>query len=310
MSCFKLQCERNHAGESGGVSPRILSSSIMLLLVAGSFYLLGAAEPRRLTHDGRAKQDPVFASQGEAIDFAVYESQIQISLVRLQLANGEQTRINPKANTSEFEPAYSRNGTHMAFVQSRGNLNLKLVIRDLKTGQDAVFDAGGGFSGLHSPAFQPGTDRVFMSLPAKGGQQIASVNLQAQDRRELTTWAGITNWPSFSPDGRQILFASSKDGDYEIYSMDSDGSNLRRLTESNGRDTRPQFSPDASQISFVSVRDGNPEIYVMDRRGSQIRRVTNHPERDDYPSWHPNGRQLVLMSERLGKTDMYLVDVP
>ncbi len=302
MSCSNI-------GEANSLTTRILSCSIILLLIAGSFAALGADEPRRLTHDGRAKQDPVFAQQGEVVDFAVYESQIQISLVRLQLSNGDQTRINPQANSSEFEPAYSRNGSHMAFVQSRGNLNLKLVIRDLKTGQEAVFDAGGGFSGMHSPAFQPGTDRVFFSLPAKGGQQLASINLQAQDRRDFTTWAGITNWPSFSPDGREVLFSSSKDGDFEIYVMGTDGANLRRLTESTGRDTRPQFSPDGSQICFVSVRDGNPEVYVMDRHGTRVRRVTNHPERDDYPCWHPNGRQLVLMSERMGKSDLYLVDV-
>ena len=271
---------------------------------------VSAGEPRQLTHDGRAKQDPVFDPSGEAVDFAVFESRIQISLMRLRLADGEQTRINPKANASEFEPAYSLNGSHLAFVQSRGNLNLKLVIRDLKTGQEAIFDAGGGFSGMHSPAFQPGTDRVFLSLPAKGGQQLVSLNLQAQDRKEITTWSGITNWPSFSPDGREVLFASSKEGDYEIYVMHTDGSNLRRLTESPGRDIRPQFSPDGRQVAFVSVRDGNSEVYVMDRAGNQVRRVTNHPERDDYPIWHPQGRQLVLAAERSGKTDLYLVDVP
>lgn len=271
---------------------------------------LCAAEPRQLTHDGRAKQDPVFEPAGEAVDFAVYESPIQISLMRLRLSDGGQTRIHPKANASEFELAYSRNGSHLAFVQSRGNLNLKLVIQDLKTGQEAVFDAGGGFSGMHSPAFQPGTDRVVLSLPAKGGQQLVSLNLQAQDRKELTTWSGITNWPSFSPDGREVLFASSRDGDFEIYLMQTDGSNLRRLTESPGRDVRPRFSPDGRQIAFVSVRDGNSEVYVMDRSGNQVRRVTNHPERDDYPAWHPEGRQLVFAAERLGKTDLYLVDVP
>ena len=272
--------------------------------------LLAAGEPRQLTRDGRAKQDPVFAPQGDAIDFAVFESQVQISLVRLRLSDGARTRLNPQSNTSEFELAYSRDGSHLSFVQSRGNLNLKLIIRDLKTGQEAVFDAGGGFSGLHSPAFQPGTDRVFISIPAKGGQQLAAVNLQGQDRREITTWAGFTNWPSFSTDGREVLFASSKDGDFEIYVMHPDGSNLRRLTDSTGRDTRPRFSPDSSQISFVSVRDGNAEVYVMDRDGNRVRRVTNHPERDDYPSWHPDGRQLVLTAERQGKTDLYLVDVP
>ncbi len=283
---------------------------VVALLFVSDSELLPAGEPRQLTRDGRAKQDPVFAPQGDSIDFAVYESQVQISLMRLRLEDRQQTRLHPKANTSEFEPAYSRTGSHLSFIQSRGNLKLRLVIRDLKTGQDAAYETGGGFSGMHSPAFQPGTDRVFFSIPSKGGQQLVSVNLQGEDRREVTTWAGHTNWATFSPDGREVLFSSSKDGDFEIYVMHPDGTNLRRLTESPGRDTRPQFSPDGSQISFVSVRDGNAEVYVMDRYGTNVRRVTNHPERDDYPSWHPDGRQLVLTSERLGKTDLYLVDVP
>lgn len=296
--CSRLMCNM--------VSKRGIA---FVLFLACTSSLL-AAEPLQLTRDGRAKQDPVFAPEGEAIDFAVYETQIQMSLMRLTLADGKQSRLHPQANTNEFEPGYSRQGTHIAFVQSRGNLNLKLVIRDLKTKQDAVFDAGGGFSGMHCPAFQPGTDRVFLSLPAKGGQQLVSLNLQGQDRREITTWSGITNWPSFSPTGRELVFGSSRDGDFEIYLMQADGTNLMRLTEQPGRDVRPRFSPDGSQIAFVSIRDGNSEVYVMGRLGSHLRRVTNHPERDDYPNWTPDGKQLVFVSERGGKSDLYLVDVP
>lgn len=269
-----------------------------------------AAEPTALTRDGRAKQDPVFTPAGDALDFTVYETPIQMSLFRLNLATGSQSRLHPSANVNEFEVCHSRNGSHIAFVQSRGNLNLKLVIRELKTNQDSVFDPGSGFNGMHSPTFNPAMDRVVFSQPGKGGQQLVSVNLQGQDKQEITAWAGITNWPNFSPDGKDLLFASSRDGDFEIYLMEPNGSNLRRLTEQPGRDIRPRFSPDGRQIAFVSVRDGNSEIYVMTRDGSNVRRVTNHPERDDYPNWHPNGRQLVWAAERNGKIDFYLGDVP
>jgi len=272
--------------------------------------LCAEAVPIALTHDGRAKQDPVFSPTGEFLDFTVYETQIQMSLIRLNLSNGVQTRFNPAANTNEFELGYSRTGSHAAFVQSRGNLNLKLVIRDLTSGQDAVFDPGGGFNGMHCPTFTPAGDRVLFSQPGKGGQQLVSVNLQGQDRKEITTWAGMTNWPTFSPDGKDLLFASSRDGDFDLYLMGPDGGNLRRLTEGGGRDIRPRFSPDGRQIVFVSVRDGNSEIYVMTRDGTNVRRITNNVERDDYPLWHPNGLQIIWVAERGGKMDFYQLEVP
>jgi Tol biopolymer transport system component len=264
-----------------------------------------AAEPRQLTYDGVAKQDVVFVPGGAALVFATYETSIQISLMQLRLADGTVQRLHPNANTAEFEAGYSPDGRYYAFVQSRGNLSLKLVIRDTKEGQDAIFDPGGGFAGMHNPAFAPDLSRIVFSQPGKGGQQLVSCNLQGQDRRELTQFPGLTNWPSFSPDGQQLLFGSSRDGDFEIYLMRADGTQLRRLTESPGRDIRPRFSPDGSQIAFTSVRDGNPEIYVMQADGSHPRRITQSPERDDAPCWHPDGQHLLHVSERNGKFDIY-----
>ena len=264
---------------------------------------------QRLTKDGRLKKDPVFIRGGDEIVYTLQESPTQMSLMRLKLADGSSERLHPEATTSEFEATFTPDGRYYAFVQSRGNLNLKLVIRDTRQGKDAVFDPGGGFQSMSRPTIAPDGSRVVFSIPGNNGQQLNSINNQGQDRKPLTQ-ASLNNWPAFSPNGKQIAFASSRDGDFEIYAINADGTNVRRLTKSPGLDMRPAWSPDGKQVAFTSNRDGNYEIYVMNADGTNVRRVTNHAERDDYATWHPDGKRLAIVSERSGKFDLYLVDVP
>jgi Tol biopolymer transport system component len=269
---------------------------------------MASSKEQRLTNDGRMKMDPVFIKDGAELIYTVQESPTQMSLMRLKLADGSSERLHPDATTAEFEATFAPDGRFYAFVQSKANLNLKLIIRDTKQGQENVFDPGGGFAGMRRPSFAPDGSRVVFSIPANNGQQIHSVNNQGGDRKELTK-SSFNSWPAYSPDGKHIAFGSSRDGDYEIYVMAADGGQPRRLTNSPGLDMRPAWSPDGTELAFTSNRDGNYEIYVMKADGSGVRRLTDNPERDDYATWHPDGKRVAFVSERSGKVDIYLTVV-
>lgn len=269
---------------------------------------MASSKEQRLTADGRVKMDPIFVRDGAELVYTVEESPTQMALMRLKLADGSVERLHPQATTSEFEAAFTADGRYCAFVQNKGNLSLRLVIRDTKENKESVFDPGGGFAGMRRPSFAPDGSRVVFSIPGNNGQQLHSLNNLGQDRKELTK-NSFNSWPAFSPDGKQIAFGSSRDGNYEIYLMDADGGNPRRLTNSPGMDARPAWSPDGKSLAFTSNRDGNYEIYVMKADGSDVRRLTNNAERDDYATWHPDGKRLVWVAERAGKFDLYLNDV-
>jgi TolB protein len=264
-------------------------------------------EPTALTRDGRLKMDPTFVHNGDELVFAVQESPTQVSLMCLKLANGSVERLHPQATTSDFEASFSADGRYYAYVQNRGNLDIRLVVRDTQENRDVLLNPG--LVGVRRPSLAPDGRRLAFSVPSATGQQIATVNLQGQDRRNLTQ-TGFNCWPSFSPDGREIAFGSSRAGNFDIYVMKADGSDVRRLTSESGMDMRPAWSPDGKRLAFTSNRDGNYEIYVVNADGSGLRRLTHNPERDDYAAWHPDGRHVAVISERAGRFDIYLLEVP
>src|SRR3954452_14261249 len=136
----------------------------------------------RLTKDGRWKMDPVVVRSGQEIVYTVQETPTRTALMRLNLADGSTERLHP-AETSEFEPTFSADGRYLAFVQSRGNLNLKLVLRDTRLGKDSIFDPGSGFASIRRPALLPDGSRVYFAIPTPNGQVIASVDIQGKDRK-------------------------------------------------------------------------------------------------------------------------------
>ena len=268
-----------------------------------------AAEPTRLTGDGRLKFSPTFEPDGKAIVYVELEKPTLLRLMRLELATKKTSPLHAAPTASEFEPSWSRESPVYAFAKLKGVLSIAICIRNQQTGVEVEIPPAAGFSGLRSPAVSGDGKRVAYIFPDGGGQRLMSAAGDGSDRRELADASSFNNWPDFSPDGKQLVFSSTRDGNYELYVMSSEGGAARRLTDSPFQDIRPRFSPSGKQIAFTSHRDGNAELYLMDQDGANVRRLTDHGERDDYPAWHPTGDKLAVICERGGKHDVYLIPV-
>ncbi|HXD86650.1 MAG TPA: hypothetical protein VN641_09160 [Urbifossiella sp.] len=270
---------------------------------------MNSSDPIRLTADGTFKSDPVFVKDGGEIVYTLLETPVQMRLIRLIVADKTVSKLNPTATTNEFEASFTADGSHYAFVQSRGNLNMKMVIRELATNKDAVFDPGGGFAGVRRPTFHPAGDRVTFAIPGETGQEIASVSRNATDKKTLAT-GGINNWPAYSPDGRRIAFSSSRDGTFDLYVMNANGSGVRRVVKLDGMQMRPSWSPDGQRLAFTSNHAGSYDLWIVRLDGTGLVRLTGSAERDDYSAWRPDGRQIAFVGERNGKFDLYLASIP
>lgn len=280
-----------------------------------------AAEPVRLTTDGRFKRDPVFWPGGKELIYAVLTPVTQkgaagvgleerIRLMRMQWADRS---VAPFLSNHQDEPIWERelavsaDGTVSAYCVV-GN-RIVIAVEDRKRDKKVTIERkdGIGVGFLNRPTLSPDGNRIVFMKNSNG---LVALELWKEGAQDVELGVEGDLHPNFSPDGRRIVFTSRRDRDFEIYVMNADGSNQKRLTNSRGIDMHPVFSPNGRQIAFTSNRDGNYEIYVMNDDGTNLRRVTNHPERDDYPCWHPDGRQLVFVGERNSRFDLYMVDVP
>lgn len=269
-----------------------------------------AAEPHRLTNDGRVKRNPVYmGSDSPELLYAVLERPAQLRLMKFNLQTNISSPLHPDERRSEFDPDVSRDGRWLTFVQSRGNLSLALVSQDLKENRQFEVGPAGGFSGLHSPAIAPDNSRIVYSFPDQGRQHLLTCTIECKDAKRLIDTDGVNNWPSFSPEGRELCYSSTRDGNYDLYISLADGSNSRRLTNNPTQDIRPKWSPDGRRIAFVSNRDGNYELYTVRPDGSDLVRITSHPEQDNYPSWSPDSRHIIFVGERDGQHDLFKVSV-
>lgn len=284
--------------------PACLSAFLVLTATATA----AGDEPQLLTDTGTLKQDLVFVDGGEALVFVELIAEDQLALTRLNMSDNSVERLHPDFTNNEFEPAFSPDGTHYAFLQNVGNLNLRLVVRNREDDTEAEFKQG-GFSGMRSPCFTADGQRVIYAYPEQSRQHLFSCDLECGDRQQLTDSSGGNNWPSVPVDGSMIVFGSTRDGNFEVYRMAADGSNPRRLTDHPMQDIRPRVSPDGNQVVFTSNRDGNYELYLMQADGSRLSRLTQNSERDDFAAWHPDGRQIAYVREHAGRFDIAVLQI-
>ncbi len=113
---------------------------------------------------------------------------------------------------------------------------------------------------------------------------------------QLTSGAGVEDFPSISPDGKTFLFVGSAPGNSDIYLQRVDGHNAINLTKDCTQDdSQPAFSPDGGRIAFRSEREGGG-IFLMGATGESVRRLTDFGFN---PAWSPDGKEIAVATERI-----------
>lgn len=265
---------------------------------------LSAGEVARqvLTHTGNAKSELSFRDA----DHLVYVEETgprQWAIMQLTLSTGTVERMHPDFKDNQFGPAFSPDGKYFAYLKNVGNLNLRLVIRNLESGAEREFGEG-GFSGMQAPCFSADSKRLFYAYPTDGRQQIWSCDLNCEDRQILIDSSGVNNWPSSSADGK-LVFGSSRGGNYELFLQSAGAESPQQITSHPLMDIRPRINMAGTEIVFTSTRSGNYDIYRLRLDENEPTQVTTNLERDDYPCWHPDGR-IAYVEELDGQSEIVL----
>jgi len=207
-------------------------------------------------------------------------------------------------------PAWSSDGTKLAFVSSRATVDVPqlYVMRadgshQVRLTHDTMHDG--------NPTWSPDGTRIAF----EGENGLFIYTLKTRRTTRLTNDNDAQ--PAWSPDGTMIAFTRTHDVPSptnttgmdqvdELWVVGPDGSGARRLTSPpisfsgptttiTGKDDFPAWSPDGRSIVFESNRDSNNGIFLMGADGSNIHPLTHPPGIDESPTWSADGATIVFV---------------
>ncbi len=218
---------------------------------------------------------------------------------------------SPSAQELDFGPAFSPDGSTVAFVRAI----VAGVVEDLY-----VAPAAGGapkrltFDNRFIPGISwtpDGRDIVFSSIRGR----LASLWRISASGGPPRPIAGVStgSWPSISPKGNQLVYQQSE-GKNDIWRVDLKDEKHgqgppAQLISWKGKNGRPHFSPDGKRIAFESDRLGYQEIWACDSDGSNCGQLTSLRGEAGAARWSPDGRYIAFEFRPREHSEVYLLEV-
>jgi TolB protein len=210
--------------------------------------------------------------------------------------------VSTQVNWKDGSPAWSPDGTRLAFYSERGGNAEIYVMHADGTGvtQLTRTSADEGY-----PSWSPDGRTIAFDSDRDGNFDIFAMNADGTNVRPLTRHPARDVSATWAPDGASIVFMSDRDaGGFDAYRSAPDPSaSATRLTRT-GTTWFPVFAPDGQMLAFHVGRD----VHTMPSAGGELRRLTTDPANGMYPSWSPDGRRLAFMSWRNGKTELFTMN--
>jgi TolB protein len=149
--------------------------------------------------------------------------------------------------------------------------------------------------------------KIAFVLTVNGKKELAVMDYDGYNVRQLTHDNTLSVRPRWSPDGKKIVYTSYISRFPDVVEVNLFTGQRKKLASYPGLNTGAVYSPDGSSIALTLSKDGNPELYVMDANGSGLRRLTNTKGAESSPSWTNDGKNIVYVSDDRGTPQVYKI---
>jgi dipeptidyl aminopeptidase/acylaminoacyl peptidase len=262
-----------------------------------------------------------------------YDTQIWLADARTGV-----TRQLTSSRKSSQSPAWSRDGSRLAFISDRTDKRQVYVINPAAGEAEAVTSVDDGVTAIAwSPdgrqiaftATEPKSNAIKDREKKYGEFQVVEqdyrmshlslVDLASRKIRPLTSGPFSVGEFAWSPDGTEIAFdhrvnpgpGSSGSNDISIVTV-ADGT-VRKLVTQEGPDSNPVWSPDGRRIAFETAM-GSPAYYYANRRiaiiaasgGTPVSATSSFDEDPSLVSWNSGG--LFFSASQRTTSHLYRVD--
>jgi photosystem II stability/assembly factor-like uncharacterized protein len=239
-------------------------------------------------------------------DFDIYQQRADGTGL-VNLTNGL-TKTATTQPSNEFDPAWSPNGTQIAFESDKDDSNYDIY----KMNSDGTSLTRLTTSASLDENADWSPDGA--SLTWDENKYIWKMASDGSSKTQLTTGSQDDVSPAWSPDGTKIVFASNRDfltdrPKYEIYKMNADGSSPTRLTADGSTSAVVDQNPDWTSVGDKITWDRDGNVWTMSSDGTGKARITKTNANDGEPIWSPEADRIVFTSDRDGgDNDIYTMN--
>jgi TolB protein len=138
-----------------------------------------------------------------------------------------------------------------------------------------------------------------------GTKELAVMDYDGYNVKQLTYDRSISVRPRWSPDGRKIVYTSYKNLFPDVLEVDLYTGQRLRLASYPGLNTGAAFSPDGLSLAVTLSKTGNPELYTMDAQGGNLHQLTHTRGGESSPTWSPDGRMITYVSDDSGAPQIW-----
>jgi TolB protein len=231
---------------------------------------------RRLTKTSAFDANPSWSSNGRIAFTSAREGRSAIYSMKPD-GSDLQRITRADAQGSSYDPAWSPDGTQLAFVRcctsdDDDTPEQIFVVNADGSGERQVTQ---GDLGAYRPAWSPDGSKILFTVENDDEDSYVEVIGADGTGWARLTQSGLNASSDWSPDGRRIAVNTVRNDGTDIDVMNPDGSGMKHLIGSKHYSEYDlAWSRDGRHVAFVSWKTDSAQIYIATGNGKNQKRLT------------------------------------